>query len=73
MHTLVKKPILAVIIAASALVGGAGAQVDSNAPRPNSFMIQSFQAGSTTDIDYILVKDLDSGAGLPQRLRSSIR
>lgn len=30
------------------------------APRPNTFLLQSFQAGSTTDIDDIKVVDLDS-------------
>jgi len=29
--------------------------------RPNCFQIQSFQAGSTTDIDNLVVTDLDSG------------
>ena len=34
----------------------------STSRRPNSFMIQSVQAGSTTDIDNLRVVDLDTGA-----------
>jgi hypothetical protein len=33
-----------------------------NPPRPNTFMLQSIQAGSTTDIDNLRVIDLDTGA-----------
>jgi len=54
-----KLPLLQLL--AIGLISQAGAQTTpSDSTRPNSFMIQSFQAGSTTDIDYIIVKDLDS-------------
>jgi len=49
-------------------------------PRPNTFNIQSAQAGSTTDIDNIKVTDLDSGLtvytnsfNLPQAATNGLR
>jgi hypothetical protein len=38
----------------------ADAVVPGNLARPNSFHLQSFQAGSTTEIDNLIVVDLDS-------------
>jgi hypothetical protein len=48
------------------LIAGAAFLTQTNesycAPRPNTFMLQSAQAGSTTDIDNIKVTNLDTGA-----------
>lgn len=44
--------------ALGSLITNAHAQ---NPPRPNSFMLMSIQAGSTTDIDNLRVIDLDTG------------
>ena len=35
-----------------------------NPPRPNTFMLMSVQAGSTTDIDNLRVVDLDTGTAV---------
>ena len=37
------------------------AEQQSHSTRPNTFMINSYQAGSTTEIDDLKVIDLDSG------------
>jgi hypothetical protein len=58
---IIKKHLIT-LVGIVALIGNAAAQTNSsNSTRPNSFLVQSVQAGSTIDISSIQVTDLDSG------------
>ena len=61
-QTMIIKKHFITVIGIVGLIGNAVAQTNSsNSTRPNSFLVQSVQAGSTIDISSLQVTDLDSG------------